>query len=396
MKYNIWNKWDPLKVCMIGNCYTPEFFNGLKNKKTADPLKRICEETLEDLLVYKETLEQFGVKVLQPRIDNSERFVENPKMPRPPMHPRDSILIAGNNAYKTTKDHIGIEECILEYDNNSKQYKDLTQGKQKLQLVYQDYYERIAGADYPTYDEYKANINNPDYFDNDVYIELASQFVPAFPFINPDTYIIGQDVYLNISSNKGKRQPHAKVDEVFAKFRKNYVNLEGHGDGNFQPIKPGAILSLNEVQSYQKTFPNWDVCYLEENVLEAYAGYENLGSLRDKNEGKWWLAGEEDNDEFTQFVETWLQEWVGYVTESVFDVNVLMIDEYHMCVSQIDNPELTPFLKKHNIEPVHVPLRHRWFWDGGLHCTSLDIYREGTQQDYFPDRKQPIIDKGFI
>ena len=67
-----------------------------------------------------------------------------------------------------------------------------------------------------------------------------------------------------------------------------------------------------------------------------------------------------------------------------------------MCVSQIDNQELTPFLKKHNIEPVHVPLRHRWFWDGGLHCTSLDIYREGTQQDYFPDRKQPIIDKGFI
>ena len=35
---------------------------------------------------------------------------------------------------------------------------------------------------------------------------------------------------------------------------------------------------------------------------------------------------------------------------------------------------------------VHVPFRHRWFWDGGLHCITLDLYREGTQQDYFPER----------
>lgn len=27
MKFNIWNKWDPLKVCMLDNNYTPEFFN---------------------------------------------------------------------------------------------------------------------------------------------------------------------------------------------------------------------------------------------------------------------------------------------------------------------------------------------------------------------------------
>ena len=23
------------------------------------------------------------------------------------------------------------------------------------------------------------------------------------------------------------------------------------------------------------------------------------------------------------------------------------------------------------------------FWDGGLHCITLDLYREGEQQDYF-------------
>ena len=43
------------------------------------------------------------------------------------------------------------------------------------------------------------------------------------------------------------------------------------------------------------------------------------------------------------------------------------------------------FLKKHKMEPIHVPWRHRFFWDGGLHCITLDLNREGVQQDYFGD-----------
>ena len=33
------------------------------------------------------------------------------------------------------------------------------------------------------------------------------------------------------------------------------------------------------------------------------------------------------------------------------------------------------FLKKHNVEPVYIPWRHRYFWDGGLHCITLDLKR---------------------
>jgi hypothetical protein len=47
------------------------------------------------------------------------------------------------------------------------------------------------------------------------------------------------------------------------------------------------------------------------------------------------------------------------------------------------------------MEPVHVPWRHRYFLDGGLHCITLDIKRNGTQQDYFPDRGDTgVIDYG--
>jgi hypothetical protein len=107
------------------------------------------------------------------------------------------------------------------------------------------------------------------------------------------------------------------------------------------------------------------------------------------------VPGEEDNDEFTNFVETWLQEWVGYVEETVFDVNVLVLDQHHVCVSQPDNEIVNTFLRKHKMEPVYVPWRHRYFWDGGLHCITLDLQREGSQEDYFPNRTNAITDKGF-
>jgi hypothetical protein len=87
-----------------------------------------------------------------------------------------------------------------------------------------------------------------------------------------------------------------------------------------------------------------------------------------------------------------LDNWVGYVEESVFDVNVLVLDEHHVCVNSLQNEQLNAFLKKHKMEAIHIPWKHRYFWDGGLHCITLDLVREGQKQDYFPNRKEPIME----
>ena len=49
--------------------------------------------------------------------------------------------------------------------------------------------------------------------------------------------------------------------------------------------------------------------------------------MKHKVGGQWWLKGEEHNDQLIQFVNTWLKDWVGYVEETVFDVNMLSIDQ---------------------------------------------------------------------
>jgi N-dimethylarginine dimethylaminohydrolase len=371
MSYNIYNKWDPLKVCMLGNNYAPEFFNGIPDK-AGDPLKRICEETLEDLEGYKSILQDFGVEVIQPQLDNSERFTDNPhRYRRGPLQPRDQQVIIGNTCFTTRADHPSIHQALATYDSINTLFTDtfpLPPHK----------YNQIAckvSGDWPKYDDY---VNNCELKEH-VAKEIESLHYNWLCFSSASSFLLNDRLLIGCSYSDIQRdalpgikyfiKKHAGLD-----LKLEFTNMDGHTDGNFHPIKPGAILSLYDVQNYSQTFPGWDICYLPD---QSWSKVKPFLDVKRKNQGKWWLAGEEDNDEFTHFVETWLQDWVGYVEETVFDVNVLMLDQNHCCVSNPNNEKVNAFLKKHKVEPVYVPWRHRYFWDGGLHCITLDLYREG-------------------
>jgi hypothetical protein len=262
-------------------------------------------------------------------------------VPSAPLQPRDMQLVMGNDLiYINEEDHPAIKQCLDLYD--------------------------------------------PNYLN----IELIGDFPESGHILAAaNITVVGRDAYIEYMLDKKSNLNEIKGKE----FRINNVRMEGHNDACFHTIKPGAILSLYDVQQYAKTFPNWDIGYLHDVNWEAV---EDFLDFKHKVKGKWWVPGQEDNDLFTHFVETWLKDWVGYIEETVFDVNVLVLDEYHVCVSQMDNPIVNKFLKKHKMEPVHIPWKHRFFWDGGLHCITLDLYREGSQQDYFPARTEPVIDEG--
>jgi len=40
------------------------------------------------------------------------------------------------------------------------------------------------------------------------------------------------------------------------------------------------------------------------------------------------------------------------------------------------------FFKQQHVEPIITPFRHRFFWDGGIHCITNDIYRAGEAETY--------------
>ena len=160
------------------------------------------------------------------------------------------------------------------------------------------------------------------------------------------------------------------------------MNTGGHSDGVYCPVCPGLIISLRDVPTYATTFPDWEVVYLPG---QSWNRLHPFLSLKQKNKGKGWKPGFEKDQEVIDTVETWLQHWTGYIEETVFDVNMLIIDPKNVMVFNY-NKLVFDALERYGITPHIVPFRHRYFWDGGIHCVTSDLHREGTMQDFFPGR----------
>lgn len=401
-KYNIWNKWDPLKTVMLGDCYQSEFFRDIKNNKARSALQRIADETQEDLSYFESVLKQFGCNVLRPNLDPNDSIMnyvtdqgQLTNIPRPPLQPRDTQIVAGQRLFLTNFDHYSIVEKLNEYNStdiiDNRNPKLSENDFNALRKKFNNTNLNDGWGNWPSYNEYVKHFpSNRSHFETSVQHYLYSEFdAPSITVCGKDIYIdrIGVDGELN-GINTFTKQPY-----ITNNFDINRLTIGGHNDAQFALLKPGAIFSLNEIQNYSKTFPDWDVCYLPKQSWDKVQGFLEM---KQQVNGSWWVPSEEDNTEFTQFVQTWLQDWVGYCEETVFDVNCLVLDEHHVCISNPNNNQVNQFLKKHNMEAIHIPWRHRYFWDGGLHCITLDLYREGNQKNYLPNKTECVVCEGYL
>ena len=407
-QYSVWNKWGKLKTVILGDNYRSEFFQDIKNDRIRSALQRIADETQEDLDYYESVLKDFGCNVLRPSLDKNDSIMNyinyngvvtgKQGVPRSPLQPRDTQLVIGNTLYYTGKDHHSIEELLSQYNNKDIiDWTQITSIDRHVKIRHWPYkrWQELAGESWGSYNDY---LHDPEYFDK-LDEKIKNEIINFHSIIGentnvqaPSVTVVGRDLYIDCFEHLFHPWQESDLRKKIPNIRLNKLCHGGHSDGCFHTIKPGAILSLYNIQTYESTFPGWDVCYLPD---QSWGKIKGFTKLKNQVAGKWWVPGEEDNNEFTYFVETWLQDWVGYVEETVFDVNVLVLDEHHVCVNNM-NPTVIEFLKKHNMEPIHVPFRHRYFWDGGLHCMTLDLEREGNQEDYFPERGDVgVIDYGF-
>ena len=65
---------QPLVECWLGDCYRPDFFDYVENDNVKNVLRRITEETIEDLENIKEVLENYSVTVKRPRVFDFEHM----------------------------------------------------------------------------------------------------------------------------------------------------------------------------------------------------------------------------------------------------------------------------------------------------------------------------------
>ena len=191
---------------------------------------------------------------------------------------------------------------------------------------------------------------------------------------------IGQDLYFATQSyDEDQNQLLAQVDQRFPNTRNQIVNAGGHGDSTYCPVAPGLIISLRDVPTYADTFPGWEVVYLPPS---DYADTDEFRSSMRLNRGRWNIPGFESDPNLAHMVDHYFDSWVGNASETVFDVNILVIDQKNIVVTS-HNDQVEAACARHRIEVHVIPFRHRYFWDAGVHCITNDLSREGTIQNYF-------------
>jgi hypothetical protein len=193
----------------------------------------------------------------------------------------------------------------------------------------------------------------------------------------PAVVRVGKDLYLDRDSH-----PHVWgficqwIVESSQNYRINICSTSGHSDGVFCPVAPGIIVSSHYKNNYSQSFPGWEV----------YTIPSNLHNFKHENKG-WWLHNDKfyNNQKFIQHMSTDAQTWIGNFNETVFEVNMLVLDEKNV-VAMKDHPPLTAWLEERGITVHFFDLRTRSFWDGGWHCFTLDIERDDIKKDMFPER----------
>lgn len=373
--FSVHQHWDPLKVCAVGRSYPPEFYDYIKNDNVRRVFYRIAEETEQDYQTLISTLKSFGVEVVRPSINNDREFYFNGTgYQPPPMTPRDHVAMMGDVLYMpTTK----IENAWKVYAGSDwpaapKNNYEFNQLPKNIKSELENIKSIFDFGIYPSFDTLEARVKesgNSIVYDTQVNTAMCSR--------------IGKDLYFGTDDYRDDiNLLYNKYSTMFPDHRCHIINTGGHNDGTYCPVKPGLIVSLRDVPTYADTFPDWEVVYLPG---QSWSKIQPFLKLKQKNNGKWWVPGEELNDDFTAYVEIWMKRWVGYVEETVFDVNMLVIDEKNVICNNY-NQQVFDAFDRHGITGHIVNFRHRYFWDGGLHCVTSDLHREGTQKDYFPER----------
>lgn len=313
----------------LGDCYPESWYDHLPNE-IADPFRLITQWTKEDTAKLQKFLESRGIVVRRPVFDSIDDHIsETGYLAKPPVTPRDHYLTLGNTLYSL--------------HNNLK----------KDQWGHWLNYYKDQGYD----------VQSP----------RDSAINCLFP---PSLVRMGRDLYIDFDTHQTMWGFLAEWTlEMGKHYRVNLCNTNGHSDAVFCPIGPGKIVATHYKYDYNLTFPGWTKFDIPER-LNNFQGR------------KTWITGVESIDTNAAFEERIIQtasDWVGNWQETVFEVNMLVLDE-HNVVAMKEYPPLFKWLEQQGVTVHLFDLRTRSFWDGGWHCFTLDIHREDTKQDLFPQR----------
>lgn len=340
MIVNSHNNWSKLEEVWLGDVYPINWYDHL-TPSVRDCFYELTEKTKNDLEIISNKLKEFGVVVRRPEYkvidDHINKFGQ---LVKPQICPRDHFSVVGNT--------LRINDELF-----AKSWQTTL-----------DFY-RQHGADI--------------------------LFDPWFP-ASSSMVRIGRDLYLDFwkpDTDNGVVQNQIIEEfnnyylDKFNDYRVHLLFNGGHIDGCFSAVHPGILLTTDYFSYYNETFPNWHCihCTKPEFAKDMPVIKTNAPGYN----GRWYLPDFNGNKKFNDHILQHAQDWVGDYTETYFEINCLVIDEKNILFLG-EHESIFKELEKFGITAHSLPFRTRSFWDGALHCLTLDIRRQSEIKDYFPER----------
>jgi len=309
--FEIYRPWDRLSAAVVGSAWSPARFDWVEISQIRRELEIIAQETQEDLDNLASMLTSLGVEVYRPNMD----LVSTKALP--PVAPRDDLLML-NSSF-----------CVL---NNER-----SPGYQHIVDLVQEKHNPVVRHNAP--DIHSANV-----------------------------YDLGDCIYYSVDDI----QHISQSENWFAQHcpdrnRRRYYNI-GHLDGWWCAPVPGIIAASRDHTQhalqqlfFRHHFPDWQVIYLN----ETFAGVLDRTWCSDRHPA---------HSEFAIWANSNISSWLGCASETVFEINMLVIDQTLVITGQ-DHAELRDTLKQKGCHLLVAPLRHQTFWDLGIHCATADLAR---------------------
>jgi len=350
---NSYTGFQPLKEVWLGDTFdeswAAEIFDQPEHIRA---FERITQETRAQLDYFQSVLEADGIRVRRPHFPtkdavNFDEYAEfftlngdyrfrNYKQwfrdhrtahcTKPQLNPRDDFIVYGKTLY-----------CVTPRSIATAWWRD-------------------------TLNEYIANGYDVRFYD-------CGPLEGSMP---PSVVRLGQDVILEDpgypSPYSGQQTLARHFEAAGARCRVVHSPDSRHADGQLSVLKPGLLLSSVGRQAiYNDTFPGWKVILAKEEWTGlSEEEKQAVNDIRFQN----------------QEVYDQLKPWIGDITESFFDVNVLVRDPNHVYVINEPPQAAAEMLEAAEMTYTVIPWKYRWFWDGGLHCITLDVERTGKGETY--------------
>ena len=330
-KFNSHAEFQQLKEVVVGQGYPPEYFDHIEDQEVRENLQKVFIEIEEDFQSLITTLDGFGVTSTRPPIVSKEQFENNP-IAVPPLTPRDRQVVLNEK------------------------------------MVIMNHWDTWA----PLHNEFRKQ-------DPDNIVEMVDETNGANASC---IFKMGKDIWFDQSDYLTPTQSGWLKENVLTRpdYRFHEMVTDGHSDCVFTVLKPGVILTSfwDAGVAYKDDFPNWKLHRVENPSIDRF------NEFRDKlHPGQNWITPGVDNaPKFKQYVDTYLKDWTGEMHESVFDVNCLIVNQENVIFGCYD-AEVFKYCEQNGINPILCDLRHRFFFDGSVHCCTLDTLREGDCEDYF-------------